>query len=413
MSTATSKDNGDPSDIGNNDSNGQLASQQALQSILSTFPQDHIEYSFGYGSGVFSQTLTSDSQTHEGILDVIFVVNDTYRFHQANMTIHPHHYAPWLRLGSMYGPRLATTVQRHSPWRDGRVLFHVVDDPVPMKYGVIHCDDLINDLTRWNSLYVAGRMQKPTLPINGRAGMGPTPSSPQLDGILWQSQERNVRAALAAALLLSVPVVTEDSVGGGMGPSSIPITTAKTIPWSALYRQIAGLSYTGDFRMQVGGEDPHKLHKLVSAPGQLSRFQSMYQPILKTFDGRGVVSVSTNLSATNPNTTSDNNPPRSEDGGGLTWDPNDPSTLSFLQKQLPNSIQQQMVVVPSPNSDRSDTTIADIIRQNHDILAKALVAIVGPAARHQSMKGTFTLGLQRSIRYASAKLSKGVFRKKK
>ncbi len=394
----TIKDGGNDCGDRQND-DGQLASQQALRDILSTFPQDHVEYSFGYGSGVFSQTLHSDKQRHEGILDVIFVVNDTSRFHQANMGVHPHHYASWLGSGAGYGPRLATNVQRHVPWGDGRVLFHVVDDPVPMKYGVVDREDLIRDLTQWESLYLAGRMHKPTLPILGPAG-----ASPLLDEdggpSLWRAQERNLRAATAAALLLSAGSGSAAGTGG-------PRTTATTIPWPELFRQIAGLSYTGDFRMQVGGEDPHKLHKLVAAPGQLARFQSMYKPILDSYERTGL--LSTSFAAT---TLNGDHPTAGIDIGGLTWNPNDPSTISFLQQQLPGSIQRQLVV-PNQSRARDDTATTDISRLNCDILARALVAIVAPAARHQSFKGIFTLGLRRSIGYASAKLSKGMFRTKK
>jgi translocator assembly and maintenance protein 41 len=37
----------------------------------------------------------------------------------------------------------------------------ILDNVQRVKYGVISMDALLKDLTEWDSLYVAGRMQKP------------------------------------------------------------------------------------------------------------------------------------------------------------------------------------------------------------------------------------------------------------
>lgn len=350
---ATSTDNGTTS------SDGQLASQQALQEdVLSKFPQENLMYSFGYGSGVFSQTLKDAVRKHEGMLDLILVVDDTEKFHEANLETFPHHYATWLRWG---GPSLISRVQRQFPLKDAHVLFHVVDDPVPMKYGVVDQEDLLRDLTNWESLYLAGRLHKPTLPL-----VDPPPDE------FVAAQQQNLEAATAAALLLL---------------SSNDNSTNRS--WSTFFRTIASLSYTGDFRMQVGGEDPQKLNKLVQAPGQLDRFQDLYQTILEPLEKAGVVSCSF-----------------VENGGdndfsslGLDWNANDSATLSYMQEKLPRSFQDKL---SSSSSDPS---------QISNVLAAQLAATVAPAARNQSFKGVFTLGLRRSFHYASAKLSKGLFRK--
>ena len=123
--------------------------------------------------------------------------------------------------------------------------------------------------------------------------------------------------------------------------------------------------------MQVGGEDPKKLDKLVQAPGQLQRFHDLYRPILNKYETSGILS-------------------RSE--SGIEWNSKDASALTHLRQQLPESLRNSNV--------------------NSDALAKALAAIVAPAARNQSFKGVFTLGFRKSIQYASAKLSKGLFKKR-
>jgi mitochondrial translocator assembly and maintenance protein 41 len=331
---------------------GQLASRQALQEeILSLFPQEQLVYCFGYGSGVFSQTLKDANRKHEGMLDLILVVDDTMLFHEANMEVYPRHYTPWLRFG---GPPLASRVQRQFPLRDARVLFHVVDDPVPMKYGVVAREDLVRDLTEWETLYLSGRLHKPTLAL--------------MDPPDWfeTAQHRNLTAAVATALLFMASGPTEQS-------------------WGAFYRCIASLSYTGDFRVQMGGEDPQKLNKLVLAPGQIERFQAMYKPVLENFEREGIISC--------------NFVEIDDDGfgeNGIYMNGHKHGHLTDIQNYLPTSIKNQL----SP-SLYTDEIVAG--------LSAALTATVAPAARHQSFKGITTLGFRKSIQYASAKLSKGLF----
>lgn len=321
-----------------NGDHGKLASEDVIRDeIISQFPQDHLVHCFGYGSGVFSQNLANDTHA-AGMLDLILVVENTKEFHQKNLLRFPHHYAPWLRYG---GANLITRIQRQGfPWlQDAHVLFHVVDqdENLPkMKYGVVDRDDLERDLTRWESLYLAGRLHKPTLPIVSR------------DDSIVKAQDQNLKSATAAALLLS--------------------ESSSELSWLSLYRQIASLSYTGDFRMQVGGEDPKKLDKLVQAPGQLQRFHDLYRPILKSYETSGVLSRNEN---------------------GIEWASKDPSTTRHLRDQLPPSL-----------------------REDHRALTTALAAIVAPAARNQSFKGVFTLGFRKSLQYASAKLSKGLLSRK-
>lgn len=337
-------------------SEGQLTSQQVLQEdVVSMFPQENLVYCFGYGSGVFSQTLQDATRQHEGLLDLIFVVDDTRAFHEANLQIFPQHYTTWLRLG---GPSLATNVQRHFPLPDARVMFHVVDDPVPMKYGVVDQEDLMEDLTQWNTLYLSGRLHKPTLPL-----IDPPPD--------WfaDAQNRNLQAASAAALLLMTSLQEDE------------------LTFAQFCQAVASLSYTGDFRMQFGGEDPQKLTKLVTAPGQLQRFCRMYRPILEQMEANGDLLLTD--SGWDDRTSF-----------GIQWDPTNSESSTRFQTTLPASIQACL----SPAFDAQQVATA---------LSSALSATVAPAARRQSFKGVGTLGFRRSLKYASAKLSKGLFATRK
>ena len=326
---------------------GQLTSQVAARDIIERFPQDNLVYAFGYGSGVFSQSLT-DPTVKGNMLDIILVVDNAEEFHRQNMLRHPGHYASWLRTN---GASTAAWMQQSFWLPDAKVLFLVVDDDPdfpPMKYGIVQNEDVLDDLQNWTKLYLSGRLQKPTLPIL-------TPPDEFID-----KQHQNLTAAVSAALLLSIPDAED--------PSSVHLL------YPTLYSRIASLSYTGDFRMQVGGEDPMKIKKLVDAPGQLERFNSLYRlEVLEPLHEMGLLDIKSNH---------------------VSWNPSDTYSRQHLWGNLPANLRQ------------------DEANENLDILAQSLSAIVAPSARWQSFKGVFTLGFRKSIRYASAKLSKGLLRKR-
>jgi translocator assembly and maintenance protein 41 len=372
-----------------NDASGQLTSVPKLRDLVhSTFPSNEIVHAFGYGSGVFSQG------RDPGMLDLIFVVRDAQAWHQANQARNPGHYAFWLRTMDPQG-LFATGIQRtFRHGRDGKVFFHVIENPVPLKYGVIQNEDFIQDLTQWESLYVAGRLHKPTLtiPIEGSL------PGKYDDELIRQQQQRaqyfNLQAAVATALLLS-PLASHN------------------VSWLQFYSQIASLSYTGDFRMAVGGEDPHKIQKLVQTPGQLERFHVLYRDgvenhptintnstsVLNELEGLGLLSI---------------------EDQGLQWNPQDVSSRTQLIQQLPPRIQR-LLLEPSTsttspqgsfNPVEDHSLLQRLQQQQQDTLAKTLTSIVAPAARNQSFKGIFTFGLRKSMIYAATKLSKGLFRKR-
>jgi translocator assembly and maintenance protein 41 len=366
---------------------GQLTSQSELRRIFdSSFPrQDEIVYAFGYGSGVFQQgdtpSSSSNNQEAEGksvaegkkMLDLILVVRDAKKFHQENLQVNPHHYAPLFQTTDR-----ATWWQKHdfsNPWlRNPKVFFNFVEDPW-MKYGIMEASDLCSDLRYWDSLYIGGRLHKPTATILHR-----TPESEQVDIVKWQ-QECNLPAAVSAALLLST--INNNETKRSNGSTSI-------MSLSELYSQISALSYTGDFRMQVGAEDPGKINKLVQSPGQLDRFHQLYrssalQPLIK----QGVLSLD-NFSS-------------SSQQESLSWNPTDLLAVQHLWQKLPPQLQR---LQPPKSSTASNSTDSIHALQN------ALYSIIAPGARYQSFKGLFTAGLAKSARYALAKLSKGLCRKR-
>lgn len=334
---------------------GQLTSSKELRDVFhSTFPQhqEEIVYAFGYGSGVFlqqDQNAEEDMSTTEEkkMLDIILIVKDALQFHSLNTQVNPSHYAPLFR-----DPSRATWWQKHnlsnSIAKNPKIFFNFVQEPF-LKYGIMETSDLCSDLQHWDSLYIAGRMHKPTAVIFQQEGS-------QVD---FYQQNYNLPAALSTALLLSV----QDSLS-----------------LAELYSKISALSYTGDFRMQVGAEDPGKINKLVNSPGQLQRFHQMYngtalQPLVQS----GVLSLS------------------SDDR--VSWNPKDPAAISHLRQRLPQRLHHRVDANAS-----QQTTIRGLQEELH--------AIVAPAARYQSFKGLWTAGLAKGASYAFAKLSKGILRRR-
>lgn len=297
-----------------------LQTVNSLQSILeNTLPLDEIVYSFGYGSGVFEQ---SDNK-QKPLVDLIVAVKDTNAFHSVNVQQNPSHY--WIPRSTW-----ASWIQKNSLWgsHDPGVGFQVTPH---CKYGVVHWKDLLDDLQEWKYLYLAGRLHKPTvtLPFDSHEG----------SKIHKALQEQNLPGAVAAALLLS------DEIQGSEN----------------LYETIASLSYAGDFRMAVA-ENPHKIRQLVHSPGQLERFEKLYQPSLQRLEEQGVLSRSSSSS--------------------WEWDSN------ALAKLVP--------VVGDQNSRLEDR----------------LSRIVSRAARVQAIKGVWTVGPRIAVEYARRKLAKGpLFRK--
>ena len=248
---------------------GQLARLDELSAIISCF-QPGIVHAIGYGSGVFVQqqqssldnvdaekkssgcaSFAADNQvetieTDAPMIDLLLTVSDSISFHTQNLQRYPNHYSALARL---CGPKFCNGLQRSERCGAGVFFNPLVDSPAAasdvndarrgrkIKYGVIQIDDLINDLTTWRWLYVAGRMHKPTVTVEGLE---------DCDRVAV-AQKQNLDMALAASLLLL-----------GSDASNIEIDS-KTYELTTLFEKIASLSYKGDPRMDVGGEDPHKI----------------------------------------------------------------------------------------------------------------------------------------------------------
>lgn len=116
-----------------------------------------------------------------------------------------------------------------------------------IKYGVISNQNLQSDLLNWDNLYIAGRLHKPVNVIHHYFEDNPK---------LMLAMRQNLLSAIYTAFLL------------------LPETFSEM----QLYRQVAALSYLGDFRMAFG-EDKNKVRNIVEP--NYYQFQDLYHPIME------------------------------------------------------------------------------------------------------------------------------------
>ncbi|KAL7509698.1 hypothetical protein ACHAXN_006918 [Cyclotella atomus] len=330
----------------------QLTSNDELSMIVQQFPPQ-IDYAFGYGSAVLHQ---QNSNPSSSMIDVIMAVPDPYHWHADNLKQHPDHYSMMGRLG---GPSFVSWLQTNF---GAKLYFHPYVDldisgtsvTQQIKYGVVSTSDLLSDLRNWDYLYLAGRMHKPIATVKS-------------DESIDDAQHTNLLAAVATSLLL-------------FGQESI-------LPTSKLYTTIASLSYTGDFRMQTGAEDPNKVTKLVETPGMLDLWDVKYANVFSSLQKIGLLSL-----------TGD------DKERTIEFNPHNFATRSQLMKQLPAKLRKhadQIIGADGQNCGNKGSVI----------LRNELAKIVAPAARNQGIKGVFTAGPLKSWKYAIAKFSKGRLKK--
>ena len=241
------------------------------------------------------------------------------------------------------GPRALAAVQR---WGMGVYYNPYVElAGRKVKYGVVEAAALVDDLTSWTHLYLAGRLHKPVAWI----GVEPLPIE------LTAAVDANVDAALRASWIML-----------GAAPAS------DSLPATRIYEAIASLSYMGDPRFAVGAETPSKVPNIVA--GNRDGFDALYGPRL---DASPLFE-------------------RSADGG---WE-------LAPQRELPRLPSAVARALPSGSAGLTPGGLAS--PATAATLASAIRGIVGgSAAKVQIAKGVVTAGVFGSIRYALEKLAKG------
>lgn len=320
-----------------------------MKQLLVGFPKN-IKFCFAYGSGAFKQKTSDPSKN---MLDLIFVVNNSSKWHAENMLMNPHHYAQPLRL---FGSNIISKFQETC----GAKLYYntliKTNDNRLIKYGVVTEVDIVEDLLDWNFMYLAGRLHKPVEIL----------IEPDDNSQLRTALVQNLQSAVHAALLLLPENFTELD----------------------FYKKITGLSYNGDFRMKFG-EDKSKIDNIV-AP-QIVNFRDTYSSILKNFDNYIEI-------------------PKRNDPTIMCRQDTSPIAKIFHLNQLPRVPQIELVRMWKHDSRFKDAE--DCLRViAHDpecsaILQNVFEKIVWKSSVSQSLKGIATAGIGKSLKYSADKIIK-------
>lgn len=320
-----------------------------FRNILRDFPRN-LKFCFAYGSGVFKQ---KNNESSSNMLDLIFVVRNPYQWHAENIRRNPEHYAQPLRY---FGHKAITNLQE--TW-GAKVYYNTLiktSDGRDIKYGVISEISLVEDLLDWNVLYLSGRLHKPVEIV----------VEPDNNSQLRTALVQNLHSAVHASLMLLPEHFSEID----------------------FYKTIAGLSYNGDFRMTFG-EDKNKVKNIVVP--QVHNFRELYAPILKTFDQ--YVDF-----------------PKSGNPGDICHQDLSTESRIYHLNHLPRTPQVKLVRAWSQGPKSKDTE--DCLRaiandpDSSDLLDQCLKDIVWKSSVSQSLKGIFTAGVAKSLKYSGAKVMK-------
>lgn len=373
--------------------------KEALRLMLRQFNAP-IVYCFAYGSGVFPQedsgrsiseaefravhpkppeSLVKSQKGAPKMIDFIFGVTHTQHWHSINMKQHRDHYSGIASLGS-------GAVSRVQEWGAG-VYFHpfVEVNGILIKYGVTSIDNLVKDLSTWDSLYLAGRLQKPVKILRDH---------PQVR----LANQHNLIAALRTALLLLPPDFTE----------------------AQLYSAISGISYLGDPRMVLPTENKSKVNNIVS--NNMVHFRRLYAPLIKTLpnvDFTGQCRLDDEDWVLNPKANSqlqqDMDPVKR--GNMVRRLPKHFRSRLYFQYQkkfsLPKAEFKAMMKVTSEDEGQKrlggefEKRIAnDDPNELTAIVRQVIKQTVNWPSTTQSLKGPIMSGWSRTIRYLSEKFSK-------
>lgn len=335
------------------------------------------------------------------IIDFIFGVSHTQHWHSLNLTQNRNHYSALGYLGSYPVSQIQDNL-------GAGVYFnpYITVNGIMIKYGVVSLDTICKDLSEWDTLYLAGRLQKPVKILRD-------------DPKVRLANQINLVSAVRTALLMLPEKFSE----------------------MELYEKIAGISYLGDPRMNayVGGENPRKVSNIVK--NQLPNFRQLYVPLVD------------NLPNVNFN---DAHVPQGSDWakeqaianagtsaaapGELLGGPNgfmmqqdmDPVRRGNMVRRLPKKFRQKLYFQYHKKFGMPSSEFNEVISKSLDEDATSfrrrqggefeqrigkqddLSNIVGRCIRNtiswpstsQSIKGIFTAGLGRSWKYYSEKRNK-------
>lgn len=200
-----------------------------------------VKTAFAYGSRVFKQ---ADDKNKSKMIDLILIVQDEFQFHKFNLERNSGDYSFIKNLG----PSNLTSLM-HS--LSSSILFnpYISYKNQIFKYGIVSEKNLDFDLSSWDYLYLAGRLQKPVIWFGKN----------NLKNRTLSNLESNLINAIQVSLIFLPPIFEE------------PL----------LFEKICELSYVGDFRclFSIDSKKPSKIMR-----GNLEGFRELYRPFYSKID---------------------------------------------------------------------------------------------------------------------------------
>ncbi len=316
------------------------------------------------------------------MIDFIFGVSYTQHWHSLNLQQHRDHYSAVGSLGSSFVSRI------QDKWGAG-VYFNpfVTVNGTLIKYGVVNLDTLCHDLTQWDTLYLAGRLQKPVKILRD-------------DPRVRLANQVNLLSALRTALLLLPQKFTEQD----------------------LYNTIAGISYLGDPRMSLGAENLNKVANIVKY--QLANFRGLYAPLIENLP---------NVSFQDPRCSSPSWISDPDTNAILVQDM-DPFRRGNMVRRLPKNFRQKLYFQFQSKYQIPQLEFNAMMEQSNDEdpsrvkrqqggaferriaseeqnslnkeVSSAITKIIKFPSYTQSIKGLVTSGIRKSWRYSMEKWGK-------
>lgn len=331
--------------------------KETLKTVLWKFKAP-IRFSFAYGSGSFKQK----GNNKEPMIDFIFGVSHAQHWHSLNLLYNRDHYSFLKYFGSYSISYLQENIGANVYYNP----YIKINDMI-IKYGVITIDDLCQELTEWNTLYLSGRMHKPIKILR---------DEPRVR----IAYNMNLIAALRVAMLLLPEKFSEHE----------------------LYSTISKISYIGDLRMKFA-ESPYKPETIANT--QIWDFHQLYFPLIEKLPNIQVISGKP-----------------TKEMNILVQDFNPISRANMIQ-QLPKKFRDRLYYIYSQKlnfkklSDKDKSYGNDgnsfeqmIVKDEHfrEKLTKTIEATVRWPSTLQSLKGILSGGIYKSWNYLAAKINKNI-----
>eukprot|EP01125_Pyxidicula_operculata_P002067 TRINITY_DN12020_c0_g1_i1.p1 TRINITY_DN12020_c0_g1~~TRINITY_DN12020_c0_g1_i1.p1 ORF type:complete len:327 (+),score=32.58 TRINITY_DN12020_c0_g1_i1:40-1020(+) len=320
---------------------------RASRSLLSNLPRTGVKWSCCYGSKVMEGNMSKNSQ-----LDVLIAIDDKdiSSWHNQNRDKNPHHYSS---ICSAFGSGFIDFLQSIPPGLYFHPYITIQEVPdISFKYGVMSLNTMLEDLQSWNTMYIAGRLQKPVCQIYPMLENEVSPHVHRINTAL----STNYTSAVAVACILLHPSFTIKE----------------------LFLKITELSYLGDVRMKFA-ENPEKVQNIVNYGTNLNSFYVLYKPTLDFFTLKNLLSIDT----TSPSVEEHR------------------ITINVHPSQFKQFIAQTVAPMSVNNVDEMKEEIT-----------KKICSVTNKYSKNQTIKGLVTSGVRKSIYYASQKVSKRLSSKK-